>query len=86
MQITKLLIFTFTLIVASVSATPTAQEVGTSAKRLVPIQLDDDSCAGTWCRDYCSGSAYYLCSDGYVFCSTVQRQSETHSNADFAIA
>jgi hypothetical protein len=84
MQISKL-IFIFTLVVVSASATPTAHGVGTSAKTLGPVQLDD-SCAGTWCSDYCSGFAYYICSDGYVFCSTVQRLNGTHSNGDFAIA
>jgi hypothetical protein len=84
MQITKFIIFIFTLVVVSVSATPTAHGVGMSAKRLGPVQLD--SCDGSWCSDYCDGSAYYLCSDGYVFCSTVKQRSGTHANADFAIA
>lgn len=66
MQITKFIIFIFTLVVVSVSATPTAHGVGMSAKRLGPVQLD--SCDGSWCSDYCDGSAYYLCSDGFCYC------------------
>jgi hypothetical protein len=74
MKITKLIIFIFTLVIISVSGTPKAQGVGTSTKRLGPVQLD--SCAGTWCRDYCSGSAYYICSDGYAFCSQSSAEME----------
>ena len=76
MQLTKLILPILAFAIVSVSTTLTATRVETSAKSLRHIQLDD-SC-GAFCNDICheAGYPFYVCTEEYVFHSTVWNHTE----------